>query len=587
MQRTRLIVLLVALPFGACKCHSGLNGTNGVLTATPPQLAFDVAAHHTQTLQVTIKNGGDAPVNINPPPTMTGDTNQAFKPFFGDAGLLLEVGGTTVLNVSYRPTAHQSDSATVVVDNDTGNALDIPVTGKGEDPCFQVVCDAGAPDVKAEWHCFGQCDENTGACVYAGSCEDPSQCLSNGSCDPGSGACQGTSDCANPQGVCQGGVFNGQSCPAGTNCCNPGGFGTSSECNYIPQKVNCDCGCDPSGSRCAYQWEPATTPPPSAGAVSSVWASGQAAGDVWLAEITGQGTVGQNTVYQLQNGSWNQVAQVANATNFVCSGPGCGLILTGSSDQDVYGAVDCTTVSGGQCQAGGAWHWTGSAAPPETFPQPTANQTDLPITPILDIGGTGFALNTDNSNIGPELLSSANGWHIAQALRYACQAAAGALWGSSTSDIWLGWGCSGASGAAATTGILVHYNGSGLDPSPFSLGNGEYTAGMWGTSNQDIWAVGTHRWHYNGSSWSQDASAPPAGNADSAVWGDGQDYYAGGGYTQLYHWTASSDWTEECVAPGHNGPSITSFASDGTTVYATGQTATGQLYQRCPNGQCQ
>ncbi|MHB8418362.1 MAG: hypothetical protein ACYDCL_09825 [Myxococcales bacterium] len=599
MRKNALVVLLAALPFGSCKCHGGLQGLNGTLVADPPSLSFDVAAHHTQTLTVKVTNQGTASVNITSL-AVTGDTNKAFTPaptYGPDAGPFLDIGGSTVLEVSYSPTAHQTDSATVEVDNDTGVPLDIAVTGKGEDPCFGVVCDAGL--------CFGSCDESTGACQYQGSCTDQATCLSSGTCNPTTGACEGTSDCQTggpgpgtpgnacnvPAAFCNGnqlkGIIAPGNCNEGTGCCE-----------YNTQPVQCDCGCVPYGNgsaRCLYQWGAVPTPPPDAGVISTAWADGKTAGDVWVSEIPGTpGQIAPNTVYQLQSGTWNSVAQVAGAANYVWSGPSAGLILTGSSDQDVYGSADCTNAQGGVCQGGGAWHWTGSAADeafvPATVPNAQLQQVaDVPITPILDIGGTGFALNTDLSNVGPELVEGTGGvWHVAQSLRWGCEIAGGALWGISPSDIWIGWSCG---SPTSTSGLLAHYNGSGMDSAKqFNMSSGDYALALWGTSDSDIWAAGTHRWHYDGSTWTLDAVAPPSGQSDNALWGDGSDYYAGGGYIQLYHWTAANDWTQECVYPGYDGPTITSFASDGTNVYATasptGATTQGELVQRCPNGQC-
>ena len=85
---------------------------------------------------------------------------------------------------------------------------------------------------------------------------------------------------------------------------------------------------------------------------------------------------------------------MANANSCICSGPGCGLSLAGSSDTDVYGVTDCTTVAGGTCTVGGAWHYTGAAAD-ENFPTLGGVGPDYPLTTLLDINGTGFALNSD------------------------------------------------------------------------------------------------------------------------------------------------------------------------------------------------
>jgi hypothetical protein len=293
-----------------------------------------------------------------------------------------------------------------------------------------------------------------------------------------------------------------------------------------------------------------------------------------------------NTVYQQVNGAWQQVGTVASAENPLCSGPGCGLALAGTSDSDVYGANDCITVQGGNCILGGAWHYTGTAAD-ESFPTEMAF-SDIPITTLVDIGGTAYALNNDPSNVGPELVSGTAGlWKIAFATDWSCSSQ-GALWGTSGTDLWLTMGCN-----HANPGQIEHYNGIGFDTAlTFALPADEYVEGMWGTSDNDIWAAGTHRWHNDGTAWTEDAVAPPAGNADQTVWGNGSDYFAGGSYIALYHLTqaagaVTTEWTEECIQPGYGDPSVYSFASDGTNFYATTSAVNvPALVQRCPNGVC-
>jgi hypothetical protein len=423
--------------------------------------------------------------------------------------------------------------------------------------------------------CFGTC--NAGKCVYAGPCSDRSQCLSNGTCNPSTGVCDGTSDCAAAgAGTCNGNVLTGDVAPG---ACNPG----AGTCLYNHTTVTCDCACVQSGANasCTYQWAPVQGIP--TGQASSAWSAGQTEGDLWLAVITGNNSgINPNTVYQQVNGTWNQVGQVANASSAICSGPGCGLALMGSSDQDVYGDNDCITVQGGQCTLGGAWHDTAGTTADEAFPM-EANFSDYPLTTLIDIGGTAFAINSDTSTSGPELVSGTNGtWKIVLGLHFGAETP-GSLWGTSASDIWIGWGETSNGGP----GELVHFNGTTLDTPAFPLPAGEYAAGMWGTSDTDIWAVGTHRWHYNGT-WTEDAVAPPQSNADYTVWGNGTDYFAGGGYVALSHWTQATDWVLECVQPGYSDPSIQSFTGDGTNFYATTNSTTQSgLVQRCSTVNCQ
>ena len=86
---------------------------------------------------------------------------------------------------------------------------------------------------------------------------------------------------------------------------------------------------------------------------------------------------------------------------------------------------------------------------------------------------------------------------------------------------------------------------------------------MAGTSDTDIWAVGTQRWHNNGSGWTL-GTPPPAGEPDESLWsvGDGT-YFAAGNYPGVYHY-ANNAWTLECLAPGYTGndPSVSQVAGD-------------------------
>jgi hypothetical protein len=587
-----VFLLLASLPFTGCNCRNILNGTTASLVASPSPVQFGTqAAGSSKTIAVVITNQGDAPVTITAQPQVSTNT-KAFTAIFPDAGtpfqpIFVDVAASTTMLVTYDPPNEENDEdagITVTVQNDSNVALVDALEGFGSNACFNVVCDAGVPAEPGSSNpggCFGTCQ--AGKCVYAGACSDETQCLSNGMCNPSTGACQGTSNCAQAgAGTCSGNVLIGDIPPGD---CDQG----SGQCLYTTSRETCDCACVQNGlnASCTYSWEPVQGLP--SGSVASVWSAGQTAGDLWLSVINGSNpTINPNTVYQQVNGAWNSVGQVANAYSALCSGPGCGLALTGSSDQDVYGVTDCTTVGSGStpCTVGGAWHYTGTAAD-ENFPTLGSVGPDLPLTTLVDIGGTAFALNTDEQ-VGPEIVSGTAGtWKIDFATEWKCQSQ-GAIWGTSATDLFLSWGCS-ANGNGP--GQLAHYNGTTLDSS-FALPATEYAEGLWGTSDTDIWAAGTHRWHYNGTTWTEDSVAPPNGNADQTVWGNGSDYFAGGGYIALYHLTQAAgaitaDWTEECIAPGYGDPSVYSFTSDGTNFYATTSSADGGLAQRCPNGTCQ
>ena len=78
---------------------------------------------------------------------------------------------------------------------------------------------------------------------------------------------------------------------------------------------------------------------------------------------------------------------------------------------------------------------------------------------------------------------------------------------------------------------------------------------MWGTSDRisgpSVRTAGTTTARRG----LEDAVAPPVtGNADQTVWGNSTDYFAGGGYIALYHWTsAAPTGRQECIAPGYGG----------------------------------
>lgn len=565
----RLLALGALSLIASCSCHNTLGGVNGSLTASPPSVDFGKQAMgSTKTVTVVITNAGSAPVTLESV-SISGDAHSAFKATL--ASVILGIGETAKMTVSYDPPGQEPDSATAEVQNDTGTPLGVPLSGTGADPCFGISCNG------TNGSCTGTCE--SGKCVYQGACSDKSQCLSNGTCNPTTGACEGTSDCEKPgNGTCNGNELTGDVAPGS---CDQG----TGQCNYNHTTVSCDCACVQNGSQasCVYNWAPVPGAP--TGEVSSVWASGQQAGDLWLDVInraSAQAVFNPQTIYHATGGAWSQAAQMGNAQNPFCQGPGCGLLLSGSSDGDLYGAVDCTSVTGSgaqaTCAAGGAWHYTGgSSGSDEGFPTINASTVDLPLTPILDLGGTGFALNTDPT--GPELVSNAGGaWTATHNFHWYCQAL-GAIWGTSASDLWVSWGCTSSGNGNVGNGVIAYWDGTTQDTTSgktMKLASGEYSDAMWGSGDSDVWAVGTHRWHYDGSSWSQDPSTPPG--PDSALWGNGTDYFAGGGYPDLYHYTKANGWQMECIQPGYGGPSVTSLASDGTSVYAA--TASGLMVRQ-------
>ena len=603
-------VLLFGAPFSAC-CRNGIQGINGTLVIPPVDFGT-MPMGTSKTLPVTITNKGTASVQLFPPVTITGDKNHAFSATLA-SGITLQIGQAAKMDVTYAPKAEETDDATASVNNDTGTPATTELKGVGGNACAGVICNGpdGGSDIGMDggWACPGSCQiqNGKGVCVYGGACAKPEACITQGSCNVTTGACEGPNDCQAGLSCVDGGTLTGF-----TETCNPGWAQThSQECLTGQQTtVTCDCGCEPGPpAHCIYQWDQVSSVP-GGGVPASVWASGKQPGDLWLSVITGTAILPSNVVYQQVNGTWNKIATIQSAQHPICSGPGCGLALSGSSDSDVYGVNDCTTVVDGGCGTGAAWHWTGDGGEEEPFKLFAQNSPDWAFSTVLDIQGTGVALNIDPT--GPEIMEgnpailqkNQGDWGLEFNTHWGCQTVGSSLWGSSLTDIFVAGANSGCQ-SGNPVGVIAHFNGSSLDSS-FSLGAGEAAVAMWGSSDNDIWAVGTHRWHYANGAWTVQGlgggcPAPQAGQPptcfDYTLWGNGTDYFAAGNYTELYHYTTQGgSWQEECIYPGYQGAGATvnSFAYDGQNVYATAsvvplQTGQGQttgLVERCPDGVC-
>ena len=122
-------------------------------------------------------------------------------------------------------------------------------------------------------------------------------------------------------------------------------------------------------------------------------------------------------------------------------------------------------------------------------------------------------------------------------------------------------GCS----AIIGPGGVWHFTGSGYT-SVETFAAGDFATALAGTSNTDLWAVGSQRWHYDGANWTL-STPPPAPNDDNSLWaGVGGDYFATGNYIGLYHYTGGT-WNLECFQPGYDETSGSQVTGDGQGNY--------------------
>ncbi|HET9913014.1 MAG TPA: hypothetical protein VFQ13_14055, partial [Anaerolineales bacterium] len=119
-----------------------------------------------------------------------------------------------------------------------------------------------------------------------------------------------------------------------------------------------------------------------------------------------------------------------------------------------------------------------------------------------------------------------------------------AIWGSSATDIWAAG--NGENSGGDIVPVLYHYNGTGWSPATRSLPPGwsnGYLYGIWGSSGNDIYAVGSGTnasdvtvplgYRYNGSTWTSYTPSLPSTSWESgelmSVWGvDANNIYAVG-----------------------------------------------------------
>jgi hypothetical protein len=510
-----------------------------------------------------------------------------------DAGFIESTGllgsqQSAPIEIKFDPQRPGADIAFVVITTDNG-PISCELIGVGIDECANINLDGGCDAGYGQ--CAGTC--TNGACQWPSStaCVDGTKCVTNGTCN-GAGACEGPSSCI-PTGYCDGGgaVFDLQmatNLDAGTGYCE----GSTSplipgSCLYSPPIAKvCDCGCGtlPSGNPgCLYNWAPDPGSPTDA--FGSVWASN--AGDAWATTSTSapQGNTIPQAFYERVNGTWVQQATLPLGSNPL-AGSGGTVALTGDQLGDIYGASACSfpdtffmnaqNMPTEDCGDAGIWKWSEGTAVVEPFVPPSITNGcggvfDFAQTYPVLLGSSAAVLNSDPC--GPEIMTESNGQFDilgGSQLPLHCSAV-GALWGTSTTDVYIAWACGGSSNA----GGIWHFAGQQVTTTPdfpFTEGNNDYAAAIAGTSDSDIWAVGTQRWHYNGVSWTVMSTMPP--DPDSSLWsvGDGT-YFAAGTYPGVYHYTNSS-WQLECLAPGYSGedPSVAQVAGDGqNNFYAATQ----------------
>jgi len=305
------------------------------------------------------------------------------------------------------------------------------------------------------------------------------------------------------------------------------------------------------------------------GNLYGIW--GQAEDDVWA--------VGSDGVWHFDGSSWTQLSTVTNIGSVW--GPGDGTVwVARRSSPSVY---RCDRQ---QCDP-----------PIVVAPFGSLNRlwgsADDDVWAVGDDGNAGLVAHYDGtswtaispalgSSITPDQLklrgvfgtSGSDAWIVAEAgfetgagttFHYE-----GAFWSSRSHDLTEGftgvWGSSPdnvwAVGLAGTGGAR-RYNGSDWE-APISLGAPAY--GIWGANESEIWAVGAAGaiWHYDGT-W----GVPEYVDATSlsAVWGSSaSDVWAGGGdalTTRIFHYDGVT-WEQSPIAPTDRGsvPGIWGTAPD-------------------------
>ncbi len=105
------------------------------------------------------------------------------------------------------------------------------------------------------------------------------------------------------------------------------------------------------------------------------------------------------------------------------------------------------------------------------------------------------------------------------------------IWGTSANDVW----------AVGYHGKIVHYNGTSW--SNVSSGTTEPLVGVWGASASNVWAVGGYNGtilHYNGTSWSSVLERGRPGIFFGVWGGSASDVWTVGGVDSVLHYNGTA-----------------------------------------------
>lgn len=162
---------------------------------------------------------------------------------------------------------------------------------------------------------------------------------------------------------------------------------------------------------------------------------------------------------------------------------------------------------------------------------------------------------------------------------------AGALWwvyGTTPDTVWM----------VGEGGVVLRHNPQSGHTEKLATPGTATLFGVWGASNQDVWAVGGDTamntgvlWHFDGTSWSN-VSLP--GDLGSRVilykvWGDSaRNVWACGSNGTTLHFDGTT-WAEVAIPESARGPLFT-VAGHGSDLYAVGGNASGIILENHGNG---